>query len=154
MGTTLEETVRKEQEHYEQEHADEPVDADEPEHVDETGQTALIDRSQYEREDLAIAKVDGNSIDRIALTFSGTVYLERSDPADVALYNALRLGTGVTLMVEGRCFGTGAKGATNRDGELDVIVGQKTVKVDSVYRPAAEDIEDELKRTATHAEAA
>jgi hypothetical protein len=113
----------------------EPSDeATKPEDGDQGG-GALFDRSQYEREDLIIAKVDGNPIDRIALTFAGTVYLDRSDPADVALYNKLALGRDVTLMVEGRCNATGAKGATDREGELDVIVGQKGVKVGTVYVP-------------------
>lgn len=111
----------------------------------------LVDPAQYDDPELAIAKVDGNSIDRIALTFSGTVYLDRSDRDDVRLYNALKLGHDVTLMVEGKALGTGAKGATNRDGELDVVVGTKGIKVTSVYRPAAEDLEAELKRTGTPA---
>lgn len=147
MSTTLEKTVQQEQEAHEAaEQADRDHDAQQ--HEDPDGQTALIDRSEYEREDLAIAKVDGNAIDRIAITFTGTVYLERSEPADVALYNRLTLGTGVTLMVEGKCFGTGAKGATNRDGEPDVILGQKTVKVETVYIPAVENLDSELARTA------
>lgn len=137
MSSTLEETVRAEQE----------------QHDAQAGavQAHLIDPSEYDDPELAIAKVDGNSIDRIALTFSGTVFLDRSDKADVKLYNDLKLGRDLTLMVEGKCLGTGAKGATNRDGELDVVVGQKGVKVGSVYRPAAEDLEAELARTGTPA---
>ena len=98
------------------------------------GQTALVDRSQYEREDLAIDKVDGNAIDKIRLSFTGSIMLDRSDPNDVKLWNQLRLHKdGVTLMVEGRCSSTGAKGATNREGDLDVIVGEKSLKVETVY---------------------
>lgn len=96
----------------------------------------LFNAADYEREDLAIAKVDGNQVDRIAVKFAGEVFLDRSDPADVALYNKLRLGSEVTLMVEGRVSGTGAKGATDREGDLDVVVGQKAVKVGTVYIPA------------------
>lgn len=149
MSTTLEKTVQEEQEQYERDQ-DIPAttEGDGAPLEDPDGQTAIIDRSQYEREDLAIAKVDGNAIDRIRLTFSGTVSLDRSEPADVALYNKLVLGRGVTLMVEGRCAGTGAKEATGRDGDLDVIVGQKTVAVTTVYIPAVEDLETELARTA------
>jgi len=108
--------------------------------VEPDGQTVLVDRSEYEREDLAIDKVDGNAIDRIRITFSGTVSLDRSEPNDVALYNRLRLGREVTLKVEGRASGTGAKEATGRDGDLDVIVGLKTVTVTTVYVPAAEEL--------------
>lgn len=149
MSTTLEETVRKEQEEYERDQpgADE-LAGEEPEHVDENGQTALIDRSQYEREDLAIAKVDGNQIDRLWVGFSGGFFLNRSDPNEVAFYNRLQLGRDVTLMVEGKCAGTGAKGATNREGQLDVIIGEKKVKVESAYIPVVEDLEEELARTA------
>lgn len=99
---------------------------------------ALFDSSDYEREDIVISKVDGNQIDRIAIKFAGEVFLDRSAPEDVALYNKLRLGNEVTLMVEGRCSATGAKGATDRDGDLDVVVGQKSVKVTTVYIPAGE----------------
>lgn len=38
-----------------------------------------------------------------------------------------------TVTVEPR---TGAKGATDREGDLDVVVGQKAVKVTTVYIPA------------------
>ena len=41
-------------------------------------------------------------------------------------------------MVEGKCSSTGAKGATDRDGDLDVVVGQRALKVHSVYVPAGD----------------
>lgn len=135
MSTTLEKTVQAEQDDYDAQQADDA------EHVDEKGRATLIDRSAYEREDLAINKVDGQTIDRIAVTFAGTVYLDRSDPSDVALYNRLVLQRDVTLMVEGKCSGTGAKGATDRDGDLDVVIGHKTVKVATVYIPAIAEAE-------------
>lgn len=114
----------------------------------ETGPIPLADRSAYEREDLAINKVDGQPIDRIKITFSGSVMVDRSEPADVALYNRLVLQREVTLMVEGKCSGTGAKGATDRDGDLDVEVGEKTVKVTTVHIPVVENLKEELARTA------
>lgn len=114
-------------------------------------QATLVNPADYDDPELAIAKVDGNSIDRIALTFSGTVYLDRSDVADVRLYNGLKMGHGITLMIEGKTLAAGAKGATNREGELDVVVGTKGVKVTSVYRPAAEDLATELERSGTPA---
>ena len=151
MSTTLEETVRQEQnDHDAAQDADVEADGaahDTPEDPD--GQQTIVDRSQYEREDLAINKVDGNPIDRISITFTGTIMLDRSEPADVALYNRLTLGKGgLTLMVEGTCSSTGAKQATNRDGELDVIVGTKGVKIQTVYIPLVENLDTELKRTA------
>lgn len=99
----------------------------------------LFNAADYEREELAINKIDGNQIDRIAIKFAGTVFLDRSDPADVALYNKLRLGNDVTLQIEGKCSGTAAKGATDREGDLDVVVGERTVKVQTVYVPPIAD---------------
>ena len=98
----------------------------------------LFNDSDYEREDLAIPKIDGNQIDRIAIRFAGEVFLERTSPEDVALFNKLVLGHDVTLMVEAKCSATGAKGATDRDGDLDVTIGQRSVKVHTVYVPAGE----------------
>lgn len=102
-------------------------------------QATAFDRSQYEREDLQIPKVDGQSIDRIALKFSGTVFLDRSEPSDVAVYNALRLGRDIEMLIEADCLSTGAAGATNKDGELDVIVGTKGLRVRTLRRPAGAD---------------
>jgi hypothetical protein len=101
---------------------------------------ALFDRSQYEREGMQIPKVDGQSIDRIAVAVTGEIMLDRSNEADVALYNRLALGREVELRVAGKVQATGAKGATNRDGDLDVVVGKKTVKVDTVWVLQAEDL--------------
>lgn len=120
---------------------EEQVEAEEQEHQEEAkAEDELFDRSQYEREDLKLDKVDGNQVDRIALKFSGTVFLDRSDPADIALYRRLALGRDVTLQVEGRCNATGAKGATDREGDLDVIIGEKGVKVHTVYLAVADGV--------------
>jgi len=138
--TALERQVREEQEAHE---GNPPGDVDfdndpEPDEpiVDEGGQTAILDRSAYEREDMQIPKVDGVSIDRIVIKLTGEIHLDRSDPADVKVYNDLRFGRDVQPLIEGRCNSTGAKGATDRDGDLDVVIGQKTVKVQSLRKPA------------------
>lgn len=93
---------------------------------------ALFDASDFDREDLAIAKVDGFQIDRIALGFSGGVMLDRSEPADVALYNRVKMGQEVELWVTAKGSGTGAKPATNREGDLDVIVGKKELRIEGL----------------------
>jgi hypothetical protein len=93
---------------------------------------ALFDASAFDREDLAIPKVDGNSIDRIAIDFGGSIMLDRSEPANVELYNRIQGGHELELWVTGKWGGTGARPATNRDGDLDVIVGRKSLKIDSV----------------------
>jgi hypothetical protein len=94
----------------------------------------LFNRDQYEREDLAIPKVDGQQIDKIRVDFGGSIMLDRSDPADVALYNALTLGKEVELRVAGKVGGTGVTFATNREGDLDAIVGRKKITVDEVWK--------------------
>jgi len=141
--TELERTVREEQEAHEETlaamtDADADPDAGAP-LEDAGGQTAIIDRSAYEREDLQIPKIDGQTIDRISIKWSGEVFLDRSDPDDVAVYNALRLGKDVSLLVEAECSSTGAKGATDREGDLDVIVATKGLKVHSLMRAAGTD---------------
>ena len=115
------------------------VDVDGPGPEPAAGQQQAVDASDYTREDLQIAKVDGQSIDRISIKFSGEVYLDRSDPSDVAVYNQLRLGRDVQLLIEARCASTVAKGATDRDGDLDVVVGTKGIKVHTLQKPAGAD---------------
>jgi hypothetical protein len=108
-------------------------DPPQPSEPDPTKGEALFDRSQYEREDLAIPKVDGQPIDKIRVKFSGSVMLDRSDPADVALYNKLVLGREAELRCSGKVSGVGTGWTTNREGDLDAVVGERTMKVDSVW---------------------
>jgi hypothetical protein len=98
----------------------------------------LFDKSQYETEELALPKVDGEPVDRIAVKFSGTVFLDRSSAADVELIRALTLHSERTLLVEGKVSGKTYAGATDREGELDVVVQQVTVKVTKVARGVGE----------------
>lgn len=111
--------------------AAEAAEAAEPEKPGEQAQ--MFDKAAYETEELALPKVDGHGIDRIAVGFSGRIMLDRSDKHDVALYRKLELGKEVELRVAGRVSGTGAKGATNKEGDLDVIVGEKTISIGTVY---------------------
>lgn len=98
---------------------------------------SLFDASDFDREDLQIPKVDGFQIDRIAIDFGGGVMLDRSEPTHVELYNRIRMGQSLEAWVEVKGAGTGAKPATNRDGDLDVIVGKKTLRVEAlrIIRP-------------------
>jgi hypothetical protein len=93
----------------------------------------LFDRSHYDREDLAIPAVDGEGIDRIRIRFTGSVMLDRSAPADVALFNRLRLSKEVELRVAGRVSGVSTGYTTGKDGDLDAVVGERTVKVETVW---------------------
>jgi hypothetical protein len=98
----------------------------------------LFDKSQYEREDLQLPKVDGEGTDKIAIKFSGTVLLDRADPADVALMRSMKLGNDVTLNVEASVSAKAHKFTTSREGELDAVVLEHNARVHTVYRPAGE----------------
>ncbi len=92
----------------------------------------LFDAADYDKPGLQIPKVDGHAIDRIGITFGGGVMLDRSEPNDVGLYNRIHGQQTIELWVEAKWGGTGAKPATNRDGDLDVIVGHKSLRVESI----------------------
>jgi hypothetical protein len=128
--TELERTVREEQEEFD---ASDSSTSDEEAKPEE----ALFDKAIYEREELQLPKVDGEATDKIAVKFSGTVLLDRSDPADVALMRKMKLGGDITLNVEAKCAGKGHKFTTSREGELDAIVLEHGVRVHTVSRPAA-----------------
>jgi hypothetical protein len=98
-----------------------------------TSTEALFDRSMYDREDLAIPRVDEQQVDKIRVKFGGSILLDRSDPADVSLYNKLTLGKPVELRVAGTVAHSGTGYTTNRDGDLDAIVGERSVKVETVW---------------------
>lgn len=120
------------------------------ENDDHDNDGALFDRSQYEKEGLQIPKIDGQTIDRIKVAFTGEVMLDRSEVSDVAVFNALTLGKDVTLTIEAKCSGTGAAGATDRDGDLDVVVGAKKLKVHSLRRTVGHDWVEAAKDEPQH----
>lgn len=108
-------------------------DTDDETIVEPTGQAAAFDRTQYELEGLQIAKVDGEAIDKIRVDFSGSVMLDRSSEADVALFNRLRLGQDCELRCAGTVSGVKTGYTTSKDGDLDAVVGGKTIKVSTVW---------------------
>jgi hypothetical protein len=122
------ETQEPEQEPEPEPGDEEETDDDQPEQPEQ-----LFDRSQYDREGMAISKIDGQQVDRISIKFAGKIMLNRSEEADVALFNKLALGRDVELRVAGRVQRASGAGATGRDGDLDVIVGQKTLKIGTVW---------------------
>lgn len=150
--TSLERQVREEQEQHDADAAHQLADLDENDPpasvsgdtedppVEPDGQVTAFSAADYDREDLQIAKIDGQSITKIALKFSGRVMLDRSDPADVALFNRAILGKELELRCAGRVSGTGAGYTTNKDGDLDVVVGEKTLKVETVWVLTPEDL--------------
>lgn len=130
--TALERQVREEQEAHESENDGATSDSAVSNEVGKP-EDQLFSAADYDREDLQIAKIDGQSIDKIRVKFSGSVMLDRSDPADVALFNRLTLGNGAEIRAAGKVSGTGAGFTTNKDGDLDAVVGEKTLKVETVW---------------------
>lgn len=115
-------------------------DAEEQDALAVTTGTGLFDASVYLDPALRIEQVDEQEIEKIAINIAGRIILDRTNPDDVALYNSLKLGKAANLRVSGRVGGVGAKGATNKDGELDVVVGSKRVLVDTVWAVPAEEL--------------
>lgn len=109
-----------------------PADDDTPLEPDaEAG--ALFNKEQYDREDLQIDRIDGQTVDKIRVDFTGSVMLDRSDPADVKMYNALTLGKECELRVAGKVSGSAGGYTTAKEGDLDAVVGKKSVKIDTVW---------------------
>lgn len=129
-----------------QEPQDEPPALPDDDEIAETGKTVpdasggLFDADAYRSESLAIPRVDGQEIQRIALDFSGSIMLDRSKEGDVELYNRFALFAERELWISAKATGTGAKGATNKEGDLDVVVGRKSLKVESVRVIAPEEL--------------
>lgn len=132
--TEAERRVREEQEAWEAEHPGEEL----PEAEAPDGQ--IFDDTDYEREDLQLPKVDGEGTDKIAIAFNGTVFLDRSSPADIALMRRMKLGQDVTLNVEAKVSAKAHKFTTSKEGELDAVVLQHSARVHTVYTPAGEGV--------------
>lgn len=84
-------------------------------------------------EQLALPLIDGKAIDKLRVSVSGSIMLDRHDPADVELFRKLRLGEDVTLQVEAKVGGKLTSFTTNKDGDLDAVVGDAKLKVHTVY---------------------
>jgi hypothetical protein len=152
MATT-EETVRQEQEDWEnQQQAKSPDDdqpndgeglppTDEPEDHDPEATGELFDKTKYETEELALPKVDGEGVDKIAVKLNGTVWLERGNEEHVALIKRPRIGQTVTLLVEAEVGPPVPGYTTNRDGDLDALSLSRTFTAKHVSRPAGHDLD-------------
>lgn len=86
-------------------------------------------------EKLALPRIDTEDIDRIEVAFSGTIRLDRSDPADVALFRRLGLGKKTELRVELTTAGKAGKITWDEDGYPGETTAQAKVKVTSLWRP-------------------
>lgn len=112
---------------------------------------ALFDTNEYRDPALALPQIDGHDIDRIAIKFSGEIMLDRSDKDHVALWRRIRLGQKIELWVEAKGLGYEGKGATNKDGELDVIVAKRSVSVQHVRVLGPEDLAEAKLEAASQA---
>jgi hypothetical protein len=100
----------------------------------------LIDPSIYESEELALPKVDGEQIDKIAAKFNGRASLDRGNPNHVALIRETRMGQTLTLIVEVTAGPPVPSFATDREGDLDAVVLSRTFTVQSVWRASPETV--------------
>jgi len=101
---------------------------------------ALFDRAAYQAPGLRIDEVDGQEVDKIWLKFSGRVALDRTKASDVALFNKARLGKELTLRVNGKGARVGTGYTTSKGGDLEAVVGEREIKIDSVYVLDAEEL--------------
>ena len=107
---------------------------------DTTGK-ALFDRDAYQAPGLRIDEVDGQEVDKIWLKFTGRVALDRTKADDVAIFNKARLGAELELRVSGKGARVGTGYTTSKGGGLEAVVGEREVRIDTVYVLSAEDLE-------------
>ena len=136
MATATEEAVRTEQEDWEAEQ--ENAGDETPEDPDGK---ALFDRAAYQAPGLRIDEVDGQEVDKIWLKFTGRVALDRTKAADVAIFNKARLGAELELRVSGKGARVGTGYTTSKGGDLEAVVGEREVRIDTVYVLSAEELE-------------
>lgn len=99
---------------------------------------ALFDPSGYDDLELSVPKIDGLSPDELAIAFTGTIKLDRSSPADCALYRRIRDGQELELRVAASHAGTAGK--VGEKDESNWVVGTKTLKVGTVWVLDPEDL--------------
>jgi hypothetical protein len=105
----------------------------------DAGHEGLFDKTNYDDPSLQIAKVDGQSIDKIGLTFSGSLKLDRANADDCQLFRRMMLGKTVTLKVDAKVTGIATKGKDDPDGNTGEVVEVKTLTVDTIYPLSVED---------------
>lgn len=141
MATATEETVRTEQDEWgHPTHAEREQVTDGDAASDDPDGKALFDRSAYQAPELRIDEVDGQEVDKIWLKFSGRVALDRTKAADVAIFNRARLGAELELRVSGKGARVGTGSTTSKGGDLEAVVGEREIKIDTVYVLSAEEL--------------
>lgn len=100
----------------------------------------LFDKSAYESEELALPKIDGEGVDKIAVKVNGRVWLERGSAEHVALVRDVKLGQEVTLVCRATVRMPVPGYTTDKEGDLDVISLTRHFAVTSVSRAAGEGV--------------
>jgi hypothetical protein len=140
VATATEEIVRTEQEEYEADIGPEGARTGDVEPAEP--KESLFDREAYKAPELRIDQVDGQEVDKIWIRFSGKVALDRTKPDDVALFNRARLGQELEIRVAGRGARVGTGYTTSKGGDLDAIVGERTIDVHTVYVLGPEELSE------------
>jgi hypothetical protein len=117
------------------------ITADNPTQPDPEG-TKLFDAAAFETEALALPKVDGEGVSKIALRFGGRVWLDRSSASDVAMVRDLKMGQTVTLLVEATVGPPIPGYTTDKEGDLDVLSLSRRLAVTGVYKPVPEKLSE------------
>lgn len=99
----------------------------------ETPVESLFDRSQYQRPELRIDKIDGHDIDRPRFKFSGAVSLDRMSPEDVGMFNDARMGEEFEVRVRVRVAGFGVRVVSDRDGDFQATIGERSLTIEGVW---------------------
>jgi hypothetical protein len=99
------------------------------------GKAGLFDPEPYT---LPVPRADGMAADAISIAFSGSVELDPHDEDDLALIEALRLDSDVTLKVEVAVAGKAMK--IKRSEDETVATHVIACRVHTLYRDAAEEL--------------
>lgn len=95
-------------------------------------QPAAFDATVY---DLPIPKADGMKADRLAITVTGTINLDRTDAEHLEMLNRFQLGQEATILCKAVCVGkpsTYRPGDDEHAGELSIRTVLRVISVDGV----------------------
>lgn len=102
---------------------------------EEPQDTGLFDAAKYDTPELRLPKIEGeHGVDAIEVGFSGTIKLDRGNPADVELFRKLKLGQDVSVNVVAVCTEKKQRPAIDEDGYVTEYVSSAKVKVANVTR--------------------
>ena len=96
---------------------------------------ALFDPAPYD----TAPRIDGQTVDRLILAFSGSIELDATDEDDRAAFEAIRLGRYVELRVGG--FGANVQGGYKEDKDgVSTVTEKRTVRLTDWHRLTPEQL--------------